>query len=73
MTLPTIRAIAYLSGAFAGALTAVALIASQRGGWKSGVRLIIASLVAGAVAVGAEERAVQREADIDSPEDGQQP
>lgn len=63
MTLPTIRAIAYLSGAFAGAFTAVALIASQRGEWKSGAILTIASLVAGVMAVGAKEHVVQRETD----------
>lgn len=66
MTLPTTRAIAYLSGAFAGAFTAVALIAAQRGEWASGITLIVASVVAGAIAVGAEERVVQQEASVDA-------
>ncbi len=65
MTLSTIRAVAYLSGSLTGAFTAVALIAVRRGNWTSGSALVIAALVAGAVAVGAEEHAVQLEQNAD--------
>jgi hypothetical protein len=65
MTLSTTRAVAYLSGSFTGAFTAVALIAVQQGNWTSGSVLVIAALVTGVVAVGAEERAVQLERNTD--------
>lgn len=65
MTLSTTRAVAYLSGSFTGAFTAVALIAVGRGNWTSGSVLVVAALVAGVVAVGAEERAVQLDRNTD--------
>ena len=65
MSISTIRAVAYLSGSFTGAFTAVALIAVRRGSWTSGSVLVVAALVAGVVAVGAEERAVQSERNAD--------